>query len=239
MNKIDAIYQNFATQALYMWQLGWAEASAGNISYRFSEPNWKRFIYQSPWIPIVMSENNPLEGIADTTLLITASGSRMRRIAENPEDALCRIKINEYGTHYMYESSSANVQPSSELTTHLWLHNNMVLHKPANKVCLHAHATSTVACTNRKDLQSTETFNKMLQDAHAEFKAFLPNGIQLVPITDNQPSSWVKPSVKAIQKSPVLLWQNHGSLAVGETLDHAMDLLQVVDKCCKLYLLNH
>jgi rhamnulose-1-phosphate aldolase len=117
----------------YMWEKGWAEASAGNMSIDVTEEltatgstsEIKEVLASLPFL------NISFPGLANHFILVTLAGTRMRDLAKDPLSHVGLIQINTAGDTCQasyFRELHADVKPTSELMTHLALHNFLVNH---------------------------------------------------------------------------------------------------------------
>jgi ribulose-5-phosphate 4-epimerase/fuculose-1-phosphate aldolase len=89
----QTVAAEIAEVASLLWQKGWAEASAGNISMDVTE-HFPAIRFDFRTIPVM-----PLEvkypALAHHFIFITAKGSRMRNIAKHPGKGICLIKVSK------------------------------------------------------------------------------------------------------------------------------------------------
>ncbi|MGE5424990.1 MAG: class II aldolase/adducin family protein, partial [Syntrophothermus sp.] len=95
--KRTKIIEEIAQVSRHLWEKGWAERNAGNISVNITahlegiEPEVFGDIPVEPLsIPRPLLKNN--------IFIITPTGSRMRELTRNTMDQLCYLRINDDGT---------------------------------------------------------------------------------------------------------------------------------------------
>ena len=131
--KIAKTINEVAGLANYLWQKGWAERNAGNISVNLSEMMGDSE-FELEHFPMFQLERsyNALGGLY---FFVTGTGKRMRDLAINPMKNACIIKMNKKGNGYhiisMKKRNLYNFRPTSELPTHLAVHDLLV--RPALK----------------------------------------------------------------------------------------------------------
>jgi rhamnulose-1-phosphate aldolase len=116
-------------------------------------------------------------------MLISGTGTRFRDIADNPVSGMCVIRITNDGKAYQFYSMSASsgqIKPTSELATHLKLHDYLVRTKSSNSVVLHTHPTELVALTHIRKFWNEGVFNGIILGMLPEVKVILPEGAGLV-----------------------------------------------------------
>jgi len=223
--------------AKLLWDKGWAEKNAGNFSINVTQE-------------IINNTQNindelhniapPCSYLANNYLLITSSGSRMRDISETPENYLFLIQINNHGTGYYQKSLSENVndlQPSSELPTHLLLHNKLKKDNNSNKVILHAHITEFIALTHIPKYQTEKTINDLIWGMHPETKMFIPEGIGLVKYQTPGTQDIAMATLKKLNKNNIIIWEKHGCIALNNNLEQALDILDIATKSITIFFM--
>jgi len=206
-------------------QQGWAEANAGNISIRISDM-LKLFIKQ-----IGLYNSYPCQ----EWFLVSRTGSRFRDMLDEPEN--CLMIIGENNKEYYFPEDA---KPTSEWLCHRKLHN---LNKNTNLSCiLHTHPTEIIALSNTSFFQNckknSQRLNQCFSDALPEIKLFLPKGIAVVDYAPPGSSKLAALSYKSIKDKQALIWEKHGLLVLTETPDKALDLIEVINKAAKLWLIK-
>ncbi len=108
----------------YLWEKGWAERNAGNISVNITRlvmPNELEIFSNSIIQPLSLS----FSSLGGQVLMITTSGSRMRDLSKNPWDYICLLKVDASGTRFS-QWPDKGCAPTSEFPTHLVVHNMLV-----------------------------------------------------------------------------------------------------------------
>ena len=122
---------------------------------------------------------------ANGYFFVTGTGKRMRDLARNPMKNACIIKMNNEGNSYHIISKNKknlyDFRPTSELPTHLAIHDIMVKTESPNQAVVHTHPNELVALTQIKEFQDEERLNKLLWGMHPESVVFVPNGLALFP----------------------------------------------------------
>lgn len=240
LNKTNQGAQDVAAEiakvASLLWEKGWAEASGGNISVNVTE------YYSGIHIDFRTFPMIPLEvkypAIAHQYIFITAKGSRMRSLAEDPGAGLCLIKLSKKGDAYqvMFEDPESPVVPSSELPSHLAIHNHLVSKGQGEKAVVHSHVHELVALTLDKSLKSEKQLNDILLEMHTETAFFIPEGIGYVPLQAPGSEELAKATLKSLKNHRIIVWEKHGCLATGKDVHEAFDRIDLMAKAAKIYL---
>ena len=162
----------------------------------------------------------------------------MRSLAKDPGSGLCLIKISKKGDSYqvLFEEAESLLVPSSEIFSHLAIHNLMVKQGQGEKAIVHTHAHELVALTHDKNLRSEARLNEILLKMHTETAFFIPEGIGYVPLEVPGSLELAKATLKSLKNHRVILWEKHGCLATGKDVHEAFDRIDLIAKAAKIYL---
>lgn len=232
---IKKIIQECGVVGQFLWQRGWAEATAGNISV-----NVRRFLNTagSKLSNFPKKEMRLPEGCcADEYFIITKTGARFRDIASAPAENLMLLHISSEldGFELLWGSDA---QPSSEIITHLKVHNFLKQHRPHQIAVLHAHPRYLIALTNISEYRTKIRINKLLGSIHPELKLFLPAGIGYVNYTPPGTEKLADDTIKELANHSLIIWESHGVVSVGNDISEAFDLIEVADKSAELFFIT-
>lgn len=234
--------------AEYLSQKGWAEANAGNISFNVTSLIKKN-------IDTKKSEINKFKrhysNLRNTYIWLTGAGVRMRDLAQDIGNLSLIINILDDGISYViYRISDfvkinrplkkdlyPMIRPTSELLTHLSIHNYLCERKMKEKTILHTHPTELIALTQIKKLKSTDKINKILWGMHPESKIFLPEGIGFVPYILPGTERIAELTIKAFENHKVILWEKHGCIAISEDIIKVYDIIETIVKSAKIFFM--
>jgi rhamnulose-1-phosphate aldolase len=243
LNKTNQGAQGVAAEmaevALLLWQKGWAEGGGGNISVNVTEhyPAIRMDFRTFPMIPLEVK----YPALAHHHIFISAKGSRMRNLAVDPGKNVCLIKISKKGDSYqvLYEDPESTLVPSSELPSHIAIHNFLVKEGKGEKAIVHTHADELIALSHDKNLQNETRLNEVLLKMHTETAFFLPEGIGYVGLEVPGSQALAKANLKSLKNHKVVLWERHGCLAIGKDVNEAFDRIDLMAKAAKIYLMFH
>ncbi len=215
--------------ALMLHQNGWAEKNAGNFSIKINSDAEE---ISGAVIPLSVSYKN----IANNTFIITGKGTRMRDIAKSPTENTVIIKINSDGNSYSILSQS-DVAPTSELPTHLSIHNMIAQRGSNERAVIHSHVTELIALTHIKEYCSQQNINKLLWQMHPETIMFIPKGVGFVPFMMPGSNKIATATIIALKNHQIALWEKHGVFSIADSLNNCYDLIDIIAKSAKMYFM--
>ena len=161
------------------------------------------------------------------------SGCRMRDLARKPMDNGCIIRISADGSSYEIIACKP-IQPTSELPSHLALHNYLAANRPEMKASLHTHPTELVALSHVENLCNTEQMNKTLWAMIPETRLFCPKGVGFLPYAEPGSIELATGTLKLIEQHDAVLWEKHGVIAVGNDMMDAFDTVDILNKAAQI-----
>ncbi len=237
---LKKLIENVAEVAGYLWERGWAERNAGNISVNISAliSGETIGINSHPFVEMT----TPYPELASMLFLVTGTGKRMRDLARKPLDNALLIQLNKKGSGYYVlsrEKSSDDIfMPTSEFPTHLGIHQMVKRRGSKETVVLHTHATELVALTQIQEYCNQEKLNKLLWGMHPETMVFLPQGIGFVPYVTPGTDDIATESLKVLKKHPIVLWEKHGVFCIGDSIIDTFDNIDIMTKSAKIFFLT-
>ena len=231
---MKAEIEKVAEVAGYLWQNGWAERNGGNITVNITEYVDDE-IRQLPAISEVKQIGVTLSALKGCYFYCKGTGKRMRDLARWPMDNGSVIRILDDCASYVIIADQA-VMPTSELPSHLSLQNYLLETGSSYKATLHTHPIELVAMSHiRRFLQEGE-LTRVLWSMIPETLAFAPLGIGIVPYKLPGSIELADATLEQIKKHDVVLWEKHGTVAVGTDIMDAFDQTDVLCKAAKIYL---
>lgn len=236
--KLKTIILETAEIAGYLWQRGWAERNAGNISVNITEiSNWEISDFDKyPFVELPY----PYPKLVGSSFLVTGTGKRMRDLTRKPMNGLLAIKLNPEANGYWILSQkigSDNFLPTSELPTHLGIHQMIAERGSDEKVVMHTHATELIAVTQTKEFCSEASINKLLWGMHPETIIFIPKGVGFVPYMLPGSVGIAEETIKALQDHDVALWEKHGVFAIGNSVGGTFDVIDILAKSARIFFM--
>jgi rhamnulose-1-phosphate aldolase len=235
----DVIFE-VAEIAEYLWQRGWAERNAGNISVNITEMIFEDLTKLDEFPSFQLPQAYP--ELASMYFFVSGTGKRMRDLAREPLKNALIIRMNENGGLYHIISREkgmvSNFKPTSELPTHLAIHNMIKSRGSSEKVVIHTHANELVALTQIEKYCNEENLNKLLWGMHPETMVFIPQGVGFVPYVTPGTENIAIETIKALSDHKVALWEKHGVFAIGDSAFDTFDLIDILGKSAKIFFLT-
>ena len=215
----------------------WAESNGGNLSIRIAEPleSW----WKGPDISEV-SKSIHLKKIYPNLscefLLLKGSGKRMRDIKKSPEENLCIGQIIEDKLQIFWPNQCPFV-PTSELHSHLEIHNYLVKNKPLNKAILHTHPTELIALSFDNRTNNSYSLTKFIQNYSPGFLISIPEGIGYIKYEVPSSKELAAKTLELIETYRIIVWAKHGVICASSSLIDCFDLIDITNKSAKINLL--
>ncbi|MBQ0119421.1 MAG: rhamnulose-1-phosphate aldolase [Bacteroidales bacterium] len=226
------IIEQVAQVAGYLWQKGWAERNGGNISYNMSE--FAPALNEIPAISEPIAIGLSVPKLAGGYFLVTGTGRRMRYVESAPMDNMSIIRILPDGQHYVIVAEK-DIRPTSELPTHLLVHNFLQTEKPSNKAVIHTHPIELVAMSHNRAFLTKDVLTHLLWSMIPETRAFCPKGLGIVPYTLPGSVELAQKTLDELHDYDVVMWEKHGVVAVGPDAVEAFDRIDVLNKSAQIY----
>ena len=187
---------------------GWAEANAGNISVRLGEG------------PIL------------SALLVKRANTRMRDLARSPAEGLCLLRFGAVDRSYSVVPKGTT--PSSELPTHVAVHDMLARFRHHDRVVVHTHPTALISLTHR--FPNQRRLIRFLLATCTEAPVLLQDRLTAIPFLPPGSSSLGRATANALEQFSAVIWPGHGIVAVGRTAASALDLIELTEKAAQIAL---
>ena len=168
-----------AEVAGYLWQKGWAERNGGNITVNvtaYADDEIRSMAPISDPVPFGMT----LPHLKGCYFFCKGTNKRMRDLARRPMENGSVIRILDDCASYEIIADKA-VKPTSELASHLAMHNQMIASGNGYKAALHTHPIDLVAMTHNPAFLEKDVLTNLLWSMIPETRAFCPKGLGIVP----------------------------------------------------------
>lgn len=223
----------------YLWQRGWAERNAGNISVNIST-----LIMNAPVDPGALSHHKldkPYSRLKNLFFLVSGAEKRMRDLARSPLENMLIIMMDREGKGYYLintdEAVAQEFRPTSELPTHLGIHNMIAERGSTEKVVMHTHANELIALTQISEFCKQEKLNNVLMNMHPETSFYIPAGVGFVPYTTPGSEAIAIETINVLEHHAVAIWEKHGVFAIGERVLETFDLIDILAKSARIYFM--
>lgn len=219
-----------------MWEKGWAERNAGNISVRLQADELKdcdMTLANREFIKL----SKPLENLAGEFFLVSGTGRYLRNIQVAPEKNLGIIEISRNGDSYrIVWGYAGGGRPTSELPAHLQAHSvRKDITNGADRAIIHTHPANIIALTYAMELD-TVSVTRLLWEMHAECIVVFPEGIEYLPWMMAGSDAIADATAKAFLNRSMVIWEYHGIFATGRNLDTAFGLIDTADKAAEIFI---
>ena len=231
----DELINQVAEVAGYLWQKGWAERNGGNITVNITDKVDDYLRRKAP-ISAPIAIGLTLPHIKGCWFYCKGTGRRMRDLAREPLKNGSIIRICDDCAHYEIIAEEL-VLPTSELPSHLSVHNYLIAKGSPYKASLHTHPIELVALTHSRKWMEKDAATKMLWSMIPETKAFCPRGLGMVPYMLPSSVELADATIKAIDEDyDVVMWEKHGIFAVDTDIMSAFDQVDVLNKSALIYI---
>lgn len=232
--QLAAEVNKVAEVAGYLWQKGWAERNGGNITVnvtKFVDDEIKTL----PAISEVKQIGITLPHLKGGYFYCKGTGKRMRDLARWPMDNGSIIRILDDCASYVIIADNP-VQPTSELPSHLAVHNRMLEVGSPYNATVHTHPIELVAMSHTKKFLEKDVLTRLLWSMIPETKAFCPLGLGVVPYELPGSEALANATMKELEDYDVVLWEKHGVFAKSLDVMDAFDQIDVLVKSADIYV---
>ena len=223
-----------AEVAGYLWTNGWAERNGGNITVNITD-YVDDDIRQMPAISDVKPIGITLPCLKGKYFYCKGTGKRMRDLARWPMDNGSVIRILDDCSSYVIIADNP-VNPTSELPSHLTVHNHLIEKGSNYKATVHTHPIELVAMSHNREMLGKDVLTRILWSMIPETKAFCPLGLGIIPYTLPGSNELAEATLKELDDYDVVLWEKHGVFAQGLDVMDAFDQIDVLSKSAKIYI---
>lgn len=229
-----AVWQ-VAETAGYLWEKGWAERNGGNITVNITE-HIDDEMRRMPAISEPKAIGTVLPELKGCWFYCKGTQKRMRDLARDPMANGSIIRILDDCASYEIVADNP-VMPTSELPSHLSVHNYLLAKGSPYRASLHTHPIELVAMTHNKKFMEKDVATRLLWSMIPETKAFCPRGLGMVPYLMPSGVELAEATIKAIDDDyDVVMWEKHGVFAVDTDIMSAFDQVDVLNKAALIYI---
>lgn len=231
---LSAEIDKVAEVAGYLWQKGWAERNGGNITINITEFVDDE-IRQMPPISEVKPIGATLPHLKGCYFYCKGTNKRMRDLARHPMENGSVIRILDDCAGYVIIADRP-VLPTSELPSHLSVHNYLIGTGSPYKASLHTHPIELVAMTHTKKFLEKDVASRLLWSMIPETKAFCPCGLGIIPYQLPSSVALAQATISELADYDVVMWEKHGVFAVDVDVMAAFDQVDVLNKSALIYI---
>lgn len=222
-----------AEVAGYLWTKGWAERNGGNISVNVTDiMNEKE--KSIPAISKAIPLQEAMTELGGNIFYVTGTGKRMRYVACNPFENGVLIRIAPDGNSYEIIAEQC-ILPTSELPSHLMMHNYLRKIGKNNRVVLHTHPTDLIGMTHNKHFLNSQVITRTLWSMIPECRIIIPKGLGIVPYEIPGTLDLARATIEQLKEHDIVFWEKHGILAVGEDIIECFDAIDTLNKSAQIY----
>lgn len=233
--SLSAAVWQVAEAAGYLWMKGWAERNGGNITVNVTEhitDEMRALPAVTQQLPIGVT----LPRLKGCWFYCKGTQKRMRDLARDPMSNGSIIRITDDCAHYEIVADKP-VLPTSELPSHLSVHNYLIAKGSPYKASLHTHPIELVAMTHNKYYMGKDVATNLLWSMIPETKAFCPRGLGMVPYMLAGSVELAEATIRTIDDDyDVVMWEKHGIFAVDTDVMSAFDQVDVLNKAAQIYI---
>ena len=231
---LAAEVEKVAEVAGYLWQKGWAERNGGNITVNVTQ-HIDDAIRAMPAITEPRAIGAVLPNLKGCYFFCKGTNKRMRDLARWPMQNGSFIRICDDCAHYEIIADEP-VAPTSELPSHLSVHNYLIGKGSNYKASVHTHPIELVAMTHSKKFMEKDVATKLLWSMIPETKAFCPRGVGMIPYKLPSSVELADETIKELADYDVVMWEKHGAFAVDTDVMAAFDQIDVLNKSALIYI---
>lgn len=223
-----------AEVAGYLWQKGWAERNGGNITINITDEIDDE-IREMPAISDRVEIGKKLPNLKGCYFYCKGTNKRMRDLARNPMENGSIIRILEDCSSYEIIADNP-VKPTSELPSHLSMHDFLIGKGSNYKAALHTHPIDLIAMTHNPEFLAKDKLTYLLWSMIPETRAFCPRGLGIIPYKMPGSIDLAEATIKELEDYDVVMWEKHGVCSVGENIMEAFDMVDTLSKSAQIYL---
>ena len=232
---LKAEVEKVAETADYLWQKGWAERNGGNITVNVAD-HVDDAMRALPAISEPVAIGLTLPNLKGCWFFCKGTQKRMRDLARRPMENGSIIRITDDCAHYEIVADNP-VRPTSELPSHLAVHNYLIGKGSSYKASLHTHPIELVAMSHNSEFLKKDVLTNLLWSMIPETKAFAPRGLGIVPYMLPSSNELADATIKGINDNyDVVMWEKHGVFAVENDIMSAFDQVDVLNKSANIYI---
>ena len=232
--KLERQINEIAEVAGYLWQKGWAERNGGNITVNLTEEIDDEIRNMSP-VSEIIPIGKTLPYLKNCYFYCKGTNMRIRDLARRPMENGSVIRILDDCSNYVIVADKP-VKPTSELVSHLSMHNFLISKGSNYKAVLHTHPTDLIAMTHNPAFLKKDVLTYLLWRMIPETRVVCPRGLGIVPYAAPGTVELADATIRELNNHDVVMWEKHGICAVGENIKETFDMVDTLSKSAQIYL---
>ncbi|MDR3107682.1 MAG: class II aldolase/adducin family protein, partial [Bifidobacteriaceae bacterium] len=212
-------------------QIHACEAGAGNISLALRSAPGLESLFparESYPLPVAVPE------LAGWTVLVTASGQRLRDVAGGATATVAAVEIGSDGLTGTLRSGLDRdwSTPTSEFNSHLAVHADQVSGRPSleRHSVVHAQPPYLVSLSHVEAYRETAVFNRRILRWEPETIVQLPDGLAVLEFMVPGSKRLQEASVIALRDHRLAVWSKHGLLGRSDAgPENVVDLIEYAE----------
>jgi rhamnulose-1-phosphate aldolase len=223
-----------AEVAGYLWEKGWAERNGGNITVNITGiVDDEIRALKAIGNPVSIGRTMPF--LKGCYFFCKGTNRRMRDLARYPMENGSIVRITDNCQEYEI-IADVPVKPTSEIASHLSIHNYFIEKGSDYKAIVHTHPIDLIAMSHNSAFLEKDKLTYLLWSMIPETRAFCPRGLGIIPY--QLPSSFdlADATLKELDDYDVVMWEKHGVLSVAQNVMEAFDQIDVLSKSAQIYL---
>ena len=223
-----------AEVAAYLWQKAWAERNGGNITINITDLVDDE-IRNLPAISQPIATGLQIPHLQGAYFFCKGTNKRMRDLARWPMDNGSIIRILDDGHSYEIVADKP-IKPTSELNSHLFIHNDLIGKHSPYRACLHTHPIDLIAMTHYRPFLEKDVLTNLLWSMIPETRVFCPQGLGIVPYMMPGSVELAQATISKMAEYDVVMWEKHGVVSIAEDIIEAFDKIDVLSKSAQIYM---
>ena len=220
----------------YLWQKGWAERNAGNLSIDITgEAAAPKELSRYRKYPLQKCGKN----LAGRMFITTITGARLRDIAKDRENTLLVVMIAKdlSGYYVLSAKKEAAKKATSEFPSHLMVHGMLRASDSPKRAVIHTHPNNLIALSQMKEFKNEAKLNTVLFGMHPEVRVVLPQGTGFAPYRCPGSLDLAEATIGSLQGKSVTVWEKHGVVSTGVDIFESFDFIDTIAKAADIYFL--
>jgi rhamnulose-1-phosphate aldolase len=233
---LDSTLAQMADTGVRLAAIDAAEGAAGNISV-FSAAELEpppAFRRRAPIeLPVAVPH------LASGWIVVTGAGRRLRDVGTAPERSVCLLHIQPGGIEAV-PYAAEGVRPTSELNTHLAVHNDHVRRRGLHyHGVVHAQPLRLTYLSHIPGYQETAALNRRLLRWQPETIVEFPEGIAILPFQMPGSEEQMSITTEALARYRGVIWARHGIVTRADSGPaKAGDLVEYAEAAAQYEYLN-